>query len=465
MHKKRLLVIISYSFSIRYIIRTGLLQHLKEFCVPVIVITWPETTLMNELKHAGFEVYVVPENRRGVAYSNVRRKVDIWFNHFRLKSPSPKIEQHYLDVFRTTKSRLLRKFREYYNVVKLYVPAYQQRLLKEESELLLKDTNLQELSTFVERLNIDAVFTVTPFHQQEDILLRACMLLNKRMVCSILSFDNITKRGWMPVDYDAYMVWNEDNKRQLHRIYPGTRNKPVTVTGAAQFDVYFQPGNVLDLQEWEKLVGIPAGNRRRIILYSGGPQALFPQEPVYLKAIDNAISDGRIKGQPLILFRCHPIDDIGRWMKAVGTSPNIIYDKSWTGQVKQGYTNVTEEDLKKLFATLAHTDVHVNLCSTMTVDGAAFGKPQIGPAYMPGNSRGGRLLKKLYEQEHFLPVLQSGVLQLATSELALVQLINDALVHASNGSDNCRMLLQNVITYYDGHNTERVSNALLHALN
>jgi hypothetical protein len=31
-------------------------------------------------------------------------------------------------------------------------------------------------------LNIDAVFTVTPFHAQEDFLLRACKDLGKKMI-------------------------------------------------------------------------------------------------------------------------------------------------------------------------------------------------------------------------------------------------------------------------------------------
>ena len=46
----------------------------------------------------------------------------------------------------------------------------------------------------------------------------------KQMITSILSFDNITKRGWIPVLYDVYLLWNASNRAQLNRIYPNTKS-------------------------------------------------------------------------------------------------------------------------------------------------------------------------------------------------------------------------------------------------
>src|SRR6476620_6768088 len=127
---------------------------------------------------------------------------------------------------------------------------------------------------------------------------------------------------------------------------------------------------------------INPNDKRKIILYAGGPRALFPNEPLYLKDIDEAINRGLIKDNPLILFRCHPIDSINRWKEITGNSKNIVFDVSWTGKEKHGDANVTICDIKKLCSTLAYTDLHINLCSTMTIDGAVYGKPQIGPAYV-----------------------------------------------------------------------------------
>src|SRR3954447_9572592 len=99
MHKPRLLITISFSFSIRYIIRTGLLQCLQTFAEPVIVLTWNEPALISELKEKGIEVHVLEEPQRDQAYVDIRRKIDFWFNHFKLRGRYKKNQQNYLDQY------------------------------------------------------------------------------------------------------------------------------------------------------------------------------------------------------------------------------------------------------------------------------------------------------------------------------------------------------------------------------
>lgn len=71
MTKKRLLVTISISFSIRYLYQTGMLHKLREFADVVIAITWNEESLIKQLVTDGFEVHVVPES--GKEWSMKRR--------------------------------------------------------------------------------------------------------------------------------------------------------------------------------------------------------------------------------------------------------------------------------------------------------------------------------------------------------------------------------------------------------
>jgi hypothetical protein len=430
---------------------------MRAFCDPVIAVAWNDKWLLKELENDGFEVHVIPEHRREVEYNDVRRKIDIWFNFFQLKSPSRRIQRRYLDQYVRWSGIALRKAREAYNIAKLYAPFYKESLFRTEERLLHTSTNLNELCRFVEDLRIDAVFTVTPFHRQEDILLRACKLMGKKMMTSILSFDNITKRGWIPVEYDLYIVWNEQNKEQLHRIYPFTRQKLVYICGPAQFDFYFDRNYLMEQCEWKRLNGIGETDHRKIILYAGGPAELFPHEPHYLKEIDQSISKGIIKNRPYILFRCHPMDNMERWKAALGDSENVIFENSWNGSGTPGYANVTDADIRKLCSTLAYTDVHVNLCSTMSIDGSAFGKPQIGPAYAPDKSgHSGKLLYNMYLQEHFHPVVKTGGLKIAHSSTELMQMVNDALENDVCSEKN-REILKDIITYSDGKCTERVS--------
>ena len=139
--KKRVLVTISYSFSIRYVYRSGLLKKLGEFCHPVVGITWNQEDLVEELKNDGFEVYLVPESYRDKTYLSVRRKIDIWFKYFRLKSPSKKIQLRYKDSFLSFKKKAIYHSRELYNYLKFYLPYVSKRLLEKEKELLPGHTN------------------------------------------------------------------------------------------------------------------------------------------------------------------------------------------------------------------------------------------------------------------------------------------------------------------------------------
>jgi hypothetical protein len=462
MHKPRLLITISFSFSIRYIVRTGLLQCLQSFAEPVIVLTWNERALIEELKEKGIEVHVLEEPEREQDYVDIRRKIDFWFDHFKLRGRYKKNQQNYLDQYLPFKNRFTRKLRKWFNVTGFYSPAYKIKIFEQEEKLLKSSTVYQNISKWVDGLKPDAVFTVTPFHRQEDLLLRVCSHKGLKMITAILSFDNITKRGWIPVYYDVYTVWNKENKEQLQKIYPFTRSKPVHITGAPQFDFYFKQGYLLSKEEWQNVVGIPANNNKKIILYAGGPQALFPQEPMYLQQLDKAITNGAIK-DAIILFRCHPIDRIERWKDAVGNSSNIVFDASWTGNEKMGNVNITDADIMKLCSTLAYTDVHVNVCSTMTVDGSAFNKPQIGPAYL-NTAKASHLLQQLYWQEHFVPVMQTKGLMLAKSEQELIMHVNKALSEPGLYTKANEAILKSIITYNNGKSTERVVGIIKHAL-
>lgn len=459
MEKKRILVTISFSFSIRYLYRSGLLHKMRDFAVPVVAITWNQEDLINELKSDGFEVHLIPESRWEKEYDALRSSIDKWFYANQSKTPSHKIQKKYLRQFLPLKRRLVKSLRDKYHTLILSLPGKAAKLFELEKHLLKEFTNYVEMAALVKQLNIDALFTVTPFHRQEDILLRACKDAGKKMITSILSFDNVTKRGWLPVEYDVYMLWNKYNQQELNRIYPlAIKKAKVIVTGAAQFDFYFNPDFLQDKNEWYKKTGFK-DNGRQIILYAGGPRALLPQEPMFLKHIDAAISNGTIHGKPVILFRCHPMDKVERWKEAVGASDNIIYETSWTGGERLQNVNLTNDDIIKLCSNLAYTDVHINTASTMTVDGSVYNKPQIGPAYDKSSYRS-KLLQKMYRQEHFIPIMKAGGVKQATSREALIDYINLALEQPENFNSNSKKVLEEIITYTDGRSTDRVAEIL-----
>ena len=126
--KKRILVTISFSFSIRYLIRTGLIKQLQSFADPVIGITWEQEDLIQELRQQGFEVHILPTSEKGVEYTNIRAKLDYWFKYYKLKSPTRDIEPRYLEQFHKPKSVFIRRLREYYNMLLCLIPGHIQKV-------------------------------------------------------------------------------------------------------------------------------------------------------------------------------------------------------------------------------------------------------------------------------------------------------------------------------------------------
>lgn len=465
--KKRVAVTISFSFSIRYIVRTGLLEKMKSFCEPVVCIFWNQEDLVKDLQDKGFEVYVIHESVKGAQYANVRYKLDYWFRYFRLKSFSKNFEPRYVEKFKTKKKVIKSRLREYYNLTKFFVPGYTKKMLLAEKQLLLTDTNFSAMQELIDTLNIDAVFCVTPFHHQEDIFLRAAKERGKKMITSILSFDNIVKRGWVPVNYDCYMVWNKYNAAEIKRIYGEAlhaNHNNVHIVGAAQFDFYWRKEYLVSKKEWLDLVGLPDTDRK-IILYAGGPVSLFPQEPQFLQHILGALDNGLIEGNPIVLFRCHPIDKVERWKEAIKESENIYFDTSWTGGKKLTYANVTDADISKLCSTLHFTDVHVNVASTMTIDGSAFYKPQICPAYDEVYKNEKYPLWGFYYQEHYSYTTKTEGIALAKSRKELIDYINNALQQPEKYITKCDKVLKEVITFNDGQCTNRVAAVLQKEIN
>lgn len=454
--KPRLLIPLTIQFSVRYILRTDLLDKIRQYADLVIVLGWEDPQLVEEIRQMGVEVHQNPGKQVGLRYARIRKKLDLWhFDH--VQSPSTEIDRRRNALLLKPKYRLRSQLRIAYFHLSTSTKLLVKQARQKELELLRTDTNFNQHLDLLRKVKPDAVLSITPFFLEEEFLIRAAHASGIRTVASILSFDNITTRGWMPVIFDHYCLWNEFNKKELYRIYPQTLNREVSLVGAPQFDFYYDKSYLWSESVWRENLGIPPG--RSTILFGAGPHAIAPLEPHWLLQLDQAIENGRIHGNPIILFRQHPVDSPARWDEVREKSINIIFDKPWAlGKDVVGKTNVSIEDIKKLASTLAYTDVHINTSSTMTIDGAIFDKPQIGPAYddQPGQ-KFHRAMIELYEREHFLPITRSGGLEIAASLDEMISLVNHALADPKRLSEKRKVMVREICTYTDGKSSDRVA--------
>lgn len=459
MSRPRILTPVSLQFSVRYLLRTGLLSRISEIAQPVVLLAWDDPELTAELQQVGCEVHPLSSSDWGISYSRVRGYANESFKR-RLASPSTAIRERRADLDRGLWARTRRRFRRKFIHAAHAAPGLERWVRNKEKDLFWSDTNARSVAQQIRSLKLDAAFTITPFLFDEEMALRVAARDGVPVLASILSFDNLTTRSWMPFAADRYLLWNRYNAAELRRGYSEAANVEIELVGSPQFDFYYDPSYVWPIEEWLVDLGLDAGHRW--VLFGGGYYTCAPHEPQFLAHLDDAITSGRLPSDVRILFRKHPVDPIDRWTPVLERARNVVYTEPWAVRSKvRGHTNVRRRDIEQLASTLYHCAVHVNVASTMSIDGAILDRPQVGPAY--DWSPGGKYHRssfECYQQEHFLPLLSSGGITVATSPERLVEAVRLGLDEPAIRRSERDLLVREACTYHDGLATQRVISQL-----
>lgn len=454
----RVLIPISEQFSVRYVLRTGLLQCITDYARPVIALAWEDTELQAELEQAGAEVCHFLEPVFGWQYLSLKKQIDRWYLN-RLKSPSTPINTYRWNSIVSPYNRFRREALNASRRLRwsMYPPA---RLREIEPQVVAQHTNIHAFERFLDQVQPDALFSLTPFKEIEDLLLRAAKNRGIPLCTAILSFDNLTTRGWIPVIFDEYFLWNRYNNDELRRGYPEAADSKVTIAGPPQLDFHWDASYLWDNDRWRKTLNLPPD--RSVILYAAGPWNIAPQEPYWLQHLDDAIANKEIPGGPVLLFRRHPNDPETRWKTFLDHAKHTIYDNPWpAGHEALSWSNVRRADIEKLCSSLYHSQIHINASSTMTIEGAIYDRPQIGPAYDDRKgSKYARVARELYLREHYLPISNSGGLAIVYSRDEMINAIGQAMQNPAANAEGRQRLVREICTYDDGNCTQRVSAAL-----
>jgi hypothetical protein len=455
----RVLIPITYGFSVRYFLPTELLAGLAQVCHPVIALGWDDPELQALLEHRGFEVLQLPVPELSHQYRMFRRKQSILHDR-RLNSPTTKIRRaRQLSMMHAPRDRFLNQLRSAVDAVIVSLPGAGARLEREELEQLSRGTNLGAFAGFLDALNLDAVLSVTPYHDQDGLLLYAAQQLGLTSLTSVISFDNPTTRERMLACSDQLLVWNKYNRTELVRTYPQLDAERVKVIGAPQFDLHRKPELLMGREEWCSALSLPQD--RPIILYGAGPAHLVPGEASLIRLLDDAIGQGHFLDNPYILVRRHPAEPPEAWSELSSQLRHGHVVDPWAAGSSTFRGWPSQEDIMIQMSSLAHCEVHINVCSSMTLDGAMFDRPQIGPRFVPGatvseNSR----IKGMYKQEHWLPIAASGGLITVDSAEELLLATAQALQHPEEESDARQRMIKDVLTYTDGQSSQRLVDAV-----
>jgi CDP-glycerol glycerophosphotransferase (TagB/SpsB family) len=110
---------------------------------------------------------------------------------------------------------------------------------------------------------------------------------------------------------------------------------------------------------------------------------------------------------------------------------------------------------------MKHSDVVINLASTVTIDAAVFDTPVINIAYNPAlPASAWNYAEKWYSSTHYSNIVKAGGIRIAHSEAELIHHIQDYLHNPSRDKDGRRRLVEEQCYRIDGKASERIVDAI-----
>ncbi|EJL66763.1 hypothetical protein [Flavobacterium sp. CF136] len=262
----------------------------------------------------------------------------------------------------------------------------------------------------------------------------------------IFSWDNLPK-ATMVVETDYYFVWSEHMKNELLNYYPYIEEKQVFVSGTPQFETHFNTDNLVsrDLFFEQNKLDV----NKKYICYSGDDITTCPDDAEYLKDVAEAVRNLNHEGNNLgVVFRRCPVDFSDRYNKILEDYKDIIIPiaPAWQ-KISEDWNTIlpTQADIILHANTIKHTEMVVNLGSSMVFDYVSFKKPCAFINYDVANKKDKNWsVIKIYNYIHFrsMPDKESVVWLNSSKEIA--QKIRASLSNSNAIIDNAQKWFEKI---------------------
>ena len=294
-------------------------------------------------------------------------------------------------------------------------------------------------------------------------LLRTARRRRVRSMAIDLSWDNLTNRFFPPRQVDRLVLWNRtmlDEARELH----GYDVERIAVAGVPQFDSYFADARSTR-EAFCARVGLDPA--RRIITLATIPASKFGHHGFVVDRLLDAIESGTIGEPASVLVRLHPRDDAAPYERFAGR-PHVVVEKPFRRTATRSGDGMDidfmRENTRHLADTLFHSDVVLNVASTIAIEAAIFDTPVINIGFdgQPGSNQA--LMDWHYGSTHFKKVLRSGAVRIAQSPAEMIDLVNRYLGDPAGDAAGRQRIVAEQCEFTDGRSAERVAAEIVREL-
>jgi len=287
-------------------------------------------------------------------------------------------------------------------------------------------------------------------------LLRTARRRRVRTMAIDSSWDNYTNK-LVPVRHvDRLLVWNDIMKAQAVSLH-GYDPQAVDVVGAPQFDVYFHGAPRCTRSAFFARLG--ADPSRKLITLTTTPRSLYVHHAYVVREVMAAVQSGAFCEPVHVLVRLHPRDEVDAYREFANT-PNLTIEKPFRDTVKVAdglAIDVMPEHQRHLADTMHHSDVVVNVASTITIEACIFNTPVVNIAFDEGTVPFVRSAARYYRFTHYVNITSRGAVRVAWSPAEMIAHVKAYLADRTLDADGRRQVVLDQCQFTDGGSAARVA--------
>jgi hypothetical protein len=288
-------------------------------------------------------------------------------------------------------------------------------------------------------------------------LLRTAVRRGVRSMALDPSWDNFTNKLLPVRRVNRLIVWNDLMKQQAIDLH-GYQPDEVRVAGAPQWDVYFRSAGASREAFFARIGADPS---RRLITLSTTPRELYSHHDHVLRVMVQAMAGSAWPCPVQILVRLHPRDELSAYA-AFQNVPDVLIEKPFrTTRAVSGdglAVDVTAENQQHLADTMRHSDVMVNVASTLAVEAAIVDTPIVNISFDGEQpSDWVRSARRYYRFTHYANVTRHDAVRVAETPEQLVAHIGRYLDDPSLDREGRRAVAAEQCQFFDGRSASRVA--------
>ena len=310
-----------------------------------------------------------------------------------------------------------------------------------------------ELRLLFNKYKPELVFSTDIFNINELAVLEFAKDNKIPIAAFILSWDNLTKYGRMPVFPDRLILWNDIMKDEailLHK-YP---NDKIVVTGNPSYDFYFLD-DLGSREDFFREIG--ADSNRKLITYATVAPRLCKHQDQVVEVMVRALEENKFKRPSQLLVLPNPKDEKSKYEK-FQEIPYVMLNRFF--KPIDGFQDKwlpSKKELSFLARAMKFSDVVVNIASTIAIEAAVFDTPVIGVAFN-GYTKVPYLESSalFYDFNHYQNIVRTGGSRIVHSPQELVESINLYLENQTSDKEGRAKIVKDQVKFTDGKSAEKV---------